>query len=200
MAHTKIPAMHILHRRAGLRLSAALALCASAAGAGAQTLRSAGSEVGFTIRQMGVPVSGQFRRFEAQIALDPKRPEAGRVAFTIHTGSAGFGSPEVDAEVPKPAWLSAARFPTAQFQSSAVRALGGGRFEVSGTLSLKGVQQAVVVPVALQQSGGITTATGGFAIKRLAFRVGEGEWSDTSMVADEVQVRFKLLLDGMGPL
>jgi hypothetical protein len=35
-------------------------------------------------------------------------------------------------------------------------------------------------------------------IKRLAFKIGENEWADTSMVADDVQVKFKLALSGLG--
>ena len=50
------------------------------------------------------------------------------------------------------------------------------------------------MPFTLAQSGALSTATGAFALKRLAFKIGEGEWADTSMVADEVQVRFKLVL------
>ncbi len=38
------------------------------------------------------------------------------------------------------------------------------------------------------------------AIKRLAFKIGENEWADTSMVADDVQVKFKLALTGVGKL
>ena len=57
--------------------------------------------------------------------------------------------------------------------------------------------RSLVVPVSLSQSGGITTATGAFALKRLTFKIGENEWSDTSMVADDVQVRFKLTLSGV---
>jgi polyisoprenoid-binding protein YceI len=57
-----------------------------------------------------------------------------------------------------------------------------------------------VVPVALAQAGGVTTATGAFALKRLEFKIGEGEWADTSMVANDVQVKFKLLLSGMPAL
>ena len=56
------------------------------------------------------------------------------------------------------------------------------------------------MPVALTQSGATTVATGAFAIKRLAFKIGENEWADTSMVADEVQVRFRLALTGVGKL
>ena len=43
-------------------------------------------------------------------------------------------------------------------------------------------------------------ATGVLPIKRLAFKIGDGEWADTSMVADEVQVKFKLALTGVGKL
>ena len=41
-----------------------------------QALVPAQSEVAFTSRQMGVPVDGKFTRFDAQVAFDPKKPEA----------------------------------------------------------------------------------------------------------------------------
>jgi len=122
------------------------------------------------------------------------------VAFTIDTGSARFGSAELDAEVPKATWLNVPSFPQASFQSSAVKAAGPGRFEVVGKLTIKGVARDVTVPVQLTQAGATSTASGAFAIKRLAFKVGEGEWTDTSMLADDVQIRFKLVLAGLAPL
>ena len=136
----------------------------------------------------------------AQIAVDPKKPETGRVAFTIDTGSARFGAAETDAEVPKPVWLNVPKFPHATFQSTAIKALGAGRFEVAGQPTIKGSTQPVVVPVQVVQAGAASSASGSFTIKRLAFKVGKGEWAYTSMVADEVQVRFKLALTGLGPL
>jgi polyisoprenoid-binding protein YceI len=165
-----------------------------------QKLDAAKSEMAFVSKQMGVPVEGKFRKFDAQIAFDPKKPESGKVSFTIDTGSATFGSPETDAEVVKPAWLGAVKFPQATFQSSAIKAVGAGKFEVTGKLAIKGSTHDVVVPVALAQAGGVTTATGAFALKRLEFKIGEGEWADTSMVANDVQVKFKLLLSGMPAL
>ncbi len=164
------------------------------------TLQAAGSEIAFTTKQMGVPVEGRFGKFSAQIALDPKQPATGTVAFTIDTGSARFGSPELDAEVPKATWLNVPRFAQASFQSSGVRAAGPGRFEVAGKLTIKGAVQNIVVPVQVTQAGAASTATGAFTIQRLAFKVGENEWADTSMLADDIQVRFKLVLTGLGPL
>ncbi|MCY7314054.1 MAG: YceI family protein [Rubrivivax sp.] len=160
----------------------------------------AGSEIVFTTQQMGVPVEGRFSKFSAQIVLDPKKPEGGSVAFSIDTGSARFGSAELDAEVPKTTWLNVPQFPQASFQSSAIKAAGPGRFEVTGRLSIKGAVRDVVVPVQLVQAGASSTASGSFTIKRLEFKVGEAEWADTSLLANDILVRFKLQLSGLAPL
>jgi polyisoprenoid-binding protein YceI len=159
-----------------------------------------GSEIAFSTKQMGVPVEGKFGKFSCDIALDPKKPETGRVSFSIDTGSARFGAAETDAEVVKPVWLNVAKFPQATFQSSAIKAAGPGKYEVAGKLTIKGTSQDVVVPVQVAQSGGSSTASGSFTLKRLVFKIGEGEWADTSMVADEVVVRFKLMLTGLPPI
>jgi polyisoprenoid-binding protein YceI len=183
-----------------MRLTVALALLAvlpAVAQPKPAQLNAAQSEIVFTTKQMGVPVEGRFGRFGATIQLDPKQPESGSVAFTIDTASARFGAPELDGEVGKTTWLASAKFPQASFQSTAIKAAGAGRFDVGGRLTIKGATQDLVVPVQLVQSGAKGTASGSFTIRRLAFKVGEGEWSDTSMLADEVAVRFKLVLDGL---
>ncbi|HSV68961.1 MAG TPA: YceI family protein [Methylibium sp.] len=181
-----------------LALAAAATLASGPACAQTAARLLPGSEIAFVSKQLGVPVEGKFKRFDAQIAIDPKNPTAGKVALTIDTGSAGIGDPDTDRELPKPEWFSTAKFPQASFQSSAIKALGGGRYEVAGTLAIKGNRRDVVVPVTLTQSGATSIATGAFTIKRLEFRIGDGEWADTSMVADEVQVKFKLALAGIG--
>ena len=183
-----------LLRTLTLTLAALMALPALAQ----QKLVPAQSEIVFVSRQMGVPVEGRFKKFDAQIAFDPAKPATSKIAFTVDTGSASLGVPETDAELPKPVWFNVPKFPQASFQSTAVKGLGGGKFEVAGKLTIKGNSHDVLVPVQLTQSGGTTTATGTFTIKRLVYKIGEGEWSDTSMVADDVQVKFKLALTGVG--
>ena len=177
-----------------------LALAAAGPAMAQQKLLPAESSVQFVSRQMNVPVEGHFRKFDAQIAFDPAKPDAAKIALTIDTGSATLGVKETDVELPKPIWFNVAKFPQATFQSKTVKALGGGKFEVAGQLSIKGAARDVTVPVQLTQSGAKTTATGQFAIKRLAYKIGEEEWADTSTVADDVQVKFKLVLTGVGKL
>ncbi|MES2183202.1 MAG: YceI family protein [Pseudomonadota bacterium] len=178
-----------------LLVALVLGTMVGAAGA-AQQIQPAQSEIMFAMRQMGVPVEGRFKRFGAEVNFDPARPQAGRIQISIDTGSAGFGSPELDLEVPKGTWLDAVRFPKAVFRSSSIRQTGPDRFDILGKLSLKGVDRDVTVPVKIVQSAGSMVATGTFAIKRLDYKVGDGEWSDASMVANEVQVRFSLALTG----
>jgi len=163
-------------------------------------LLAAQSELGFTSKQMGVPVDGRFKRFDARLSFDPKKPETGKVGFNIELASVSLGDPAFDAELAKPAWFDSKKLPQASFQSSAIKALGGGRFEVAGKLSIKGQVRDVVVPLSLAQAGATTTASGGFVLKRLEFKIGDGEWADTSMVANDVQVKFKLAFSGVAPL
>ena len=188
---------------ARLALFSALSLSAQAVHA-QQKLLPAQSEIVFVSKQMGVPVEGRFKRFDAQIQFDAAKLATSKVSFTVDIGSATLGAPEADAELPKAAWFNVAKFPQASFNSSTIKALGGGKFEVTGKLVIKGQSRDVTLPVAMVQSGSgataVTTATGTLPIKRLAFLIGEGEWSDTSTVADDVLVKFKLALNGVGKL
>lgn len=176
------------------------ALLAAQPAVAQQKLVPAQSEVQFTARQMGVPLEGHFKKFDAQVSFDPAKLATSKIIFTVDTGSATMGSRETDAELPKATWFNVPQFPQATFQSSAIKALGAGKFEVTGKLSIKGMARDVVVPVTLVQNGATTLATGALPLKRLAFKIGENEWADTSMVADDVQVKFKLALTGVGKL
>ena len=165
-----------------------------------QKLIPAQSEIAFTSKQMGVPVDGKFKKFEAQVSFDPKKPEAAKISFAIDLASVSLGTAETEAELFKPDWFGTKLFPQASFASTAVKAVGAGKFEVAGKLTIKGVSRDVVVPVALTQSAGNTAAVGSFTMKRLDFKIGDGDWGDTSLVANDVQVKFKLNLSGVSGL
>jgi polyisoprenoid-binding protein YceI len=162
-----------------------------------QSILPTQSEIVFVSRQMGVPVDGRFNHFSGQISLNPAKLESSSMTLIVDVGSATLGSPEADADLPKPDWFNAVKFPQATFKSNSIKSLGGAKFDVTGTLSVKGQTQSVVIPVALTQAGAITTASGNFTIKRLSFKVGENEWMDTSVVANDVQVKFKIALSGV---
>jgi polyisoprenoid-binding protein YceI len=177
-----------------------LALAVHAQPAAPAKLVPAQSEIAFQLKQSGVPVEGKFKRFDAQLALDPKAPQASWVMVSVDTGSATVGFPETDVELPRAPWFNTAKFARAVFQSDAISSLGGGRFQAKGKLELKGTTRELLVPVTIVQNGPQSTATGEFVLKRLDYKIGENEWTDVSLVANDVRVRFRLVFTGVAPL
>jgi len=165
-----------------------------------QKLIPAESSIAFISKQFGVPASGKFKKFDADVAFDPKKPEAAKVSFTVDLLSADIGNAETEAELKKPGWFNAAKVPAATFQSSGVKSLGGGKFEFTGKLAIKGISQNVVVPVTITQRAAKSQVVGSFNLKRLDFKIGDGDWNDVSLVANEVVVNINLSLTGIPPL
>jgi polyisoprenoid-binding protein YceI len=154
------------------------------------------STIHFEFRQMGVPVKGGFRRFAAEMAFDPAKPEAARAQIEIDLASIDAGSPEADDESAGKLWFNRSAYPKATFVSSQIRALGDNRYEMRGTLTLKGRSREMTVPVTYMPGKNAATFDGSFVLRRLDFGIGEGMWADVTTVANEVQVRFKIAATG----
>jgi polyisoprenoid-binding protein YceI len=152
------------------------------------------SFIRFVTKQMNVPVEGRFRKFDANVAFDPAKPEATKAEFEVDLGSIDLGNEEGEVEAKKKTWLDAAGFPKAKFAAASVKALGGGAFEARGPLTIKGTSHEIVAPFTLTEAAGVRTVEGQFSLKRLQYKIGEGPWSDTDTVADDVLVRFRFTL------
>ena len=154
------------------------------------------SAISFETRQMGVPVAGGFKRFSTQMVFDPARPEAASARIEIDLASIDAGSPEADEESAGKLWFNRSVYPKAVFTSSQIRALGGNRYEMRGTLTLKGKSRELIVPVSYVPGKTAATFNGAFTLKRLDFGIGEGMWADVATVANEVQVKFRIAASG----
>lgn len=150
------------------------------------------SSITFISKQMNVPVEGSFRRFTAEISVDPAKPETGKAYIEVDLASIDTGNAEADAEVAGEAWFATRNYPVASFTSGSIAGKGEGRYEASGKLTIKGKTLDVKVPFTLRQTGNVVLIEGTFQIRRLDFNIGTGIWADTDTVADEVQVRFSL--------
>jgi len=150
------------------------------------------SSITFISKQMNVPVEGKFGKFSVLLAFDAAKPGEGRVQVELELASIDTGSEEANDEVKGKGWFDVKNHPTARFVSSSVKSLGAGRYEVAGKLTIKGRTRDVVAPFTfkLLAPGGVFD--GAFILKRLDYGIGEGVWSDTDTVADEVQVKFHL--------
>lgn len=184
-------------KRVLLRLIGALALWMCALPAHALvfgTLVPGQSRISFVSKQMGVPVNGQFRRFSGQVMFDPARPEAGKARIEVDLASIDSGSREANEEVVGKDWFHVKSFPGAVFEARQVKPLGGNRYEVLGSLMIKGRSRDAIASVTFRENGGNGIFEGGFVLKRLDFGIGEGPWGDPGTVANEVQVNWTLTL------
>lgn len=150
-------------------------------------------------RQENVPVEAQFRKFTAQIAFDPARPETGKAQIEIDLDSFDLGFAEYNEDAKGKNWFDVRNFPRAKFVSAGMRALGGGRFEARGPLTIKGKTNEVIAPFTYKEDAGIGVFDGVFAIKRLQYNIGEGVWKDTDTVANEVQIKFRIVVAAAKP-
>ncbi len=175
------------------RIGLALALGAAFLAPALAQVDPAKSSVVAVSKQMGVPVEGNFRRFSAQLSFDPAKPAEGRASVEIDIASFDLGDADFNRETAKKEWFDAAKFPKATFVTSAIKPAGAGRFEAAGKLTIKGRTLEVVAPVSFRMEGGQQVFEGVLPIRRLAFDIGEGEWKDTSTVADEVQIKFRIV-------
>lgn len=152
------------------------------------------SSLKFSFKQMGVSVEGSFSRFNARLAFDSKMPQQGQVQVDVDLTSVDAGSAEATDEVHKPAWFDAGRFATASFSARQFIPSGPNRYTARGELTLKGRKQPVVIPFTVKPAAnGHLWLEGKTQIRRLAFNIGTGEWTDTGTVADEVDISFRLL-------
>jgi polyisoprenoid-binding protein YceI len=143
------------HPFASVAVLASLALAQGAQAVEYNQVFPERSRLAFTYKQMGVPMQGGFKRFAAQLAFDPAKPETGQdSALSLDAASVDAGYQEANAEVVGKDWFNVKAFPTAGFVSSGVRALGGNRYEARGTLTIKGKARPVTAPFTLARRQG----------------------------------------------
>jgi polyisoprenoid-binding protein YceI len=175
----------------GTVLAALLGVALAAAAAPLKT-DAAKSRVSAVFKQMNVPVEAPFKKFSAAIDYDAAKPELARASVEIDTASLDVGDADMNKEVAKKDWFNAAQFPKASFVSSSIKPAGAGKLTVSGKLAIKGKSADVSFPLTVKTEAGKQVFEGALPIKRLAYNIGEGEWKDTSMVADEVIIKFRV--------
>jgi len=158
----------------------------------AQAIDSARSQITIVSKQMNVPVEEPFKKFNAQIAFNEAKPETSKARIEVDLASFDIGDAEINENVRDKYWFDVKNHPTAVFVSSSVRATGGGRYEVRGPLAMKGRTQEVAAPFTVRAAGADRIFEGSFPVRRLQYNVGDAHWRDTSVVADEVLIKFRL--------
>jgi polyisoprenoid-binding protein YceI len=91
--------------------------------------------------------------------------------------------------------LATGTYPTAHYVADKFSVKGDGRYTAAGKLTLRDVTREVPVEFTCESGVNGTWLKGSATLERLDFGVGQGEWQDTTMVANEVAVRFEIKLE-----
>lgn len=185
--------MKRMTRPGAIVVAAALATAGLAANLAWAQIDTAKSTVTATARQIGVPMEGKFKKFDAAVDFDPAKLATSSAKVEIDVSSFEIGDAETTKEVKGKDWFDAAKFPKAVFQSTAIKAGAAGKYDVAGKLTIKGKTLDVVVPATYKQDAAGQVFDGVLPIKRTVFNIGDGEWKDTSVVADDVQIKFHIV-------
>jgi polyisoprenoid-binding protein YceI len=137
-----------LHGRLGV--PAALILAATPLfAAETYTVDKVHSNAQFTIRHLMSKVTGKFTEVEGAVQVDRTKPEASAVEFKIKTASIDTANKQRDDHLRSPDFFDAANNPEITFKSSKMKATGKDSYQVTGTLTIRGVSKEITVPVSV---------------------------------------------------
>jgi polyisoprenoid-binding protein YceI len=112
------------------------------------------SQIGFTVRHMMfATVKGWFTAYDATIALDEADPTSSRVSVRVDTASVDTGVAQRDAHLRSADFFDADEHPQMMFESRRIESKGGGRWQVTGDLSIRGITRDLVLEVEEQGRG-----------------------------------------------
>lgn len=153
------------------------------------------STVSATLHRADVPLSGQFKKFDAQVAFDPSAPKRARALVSIDTRSLDLGDRDANQRALDREWLDADAYPEARFVSTSIVPAGGDKYSMTGRLTIRGRTQDVVVPISVSQTGAMRVFDGSVPVHRQRFGIGrDAPASEAAGVGDDVVIRIHLVV------
>jgi polyisoprenoid-binding protein YceI len=90
---------------------------------------------------------------EGTLVFDEKNPSASSVEVTLPLANLDSHVAKLDEHLKEASFFDADKFPTVTFKSTKVQALGGGKYKVTGDLTVHGVTKPVVLDAKLNHQG-----------------------------------------------
>lgn len=132
-------------------LTIASVLCWAAVAQSAQLeweFDQAHSSAGFAVRHMMVStVRGQFSKLTGRAVFDPAQPEQAKVYAEVEVASIDTGNAKRDEHLRSADFFDAPNHPVMRFESTAVKKVGPGRYQMTGNLTIRGITRPVTFDV-----------------------------------------------------
>lgn len=158
------------------------------------------SALTFRPKQMGQEFKGSFGTYSAAINFSPDDLANSKVVVVVQIGTAVTGAPDRDANLKGAEWFDVVKFPEAKFESTSFRKTGDNAYIASGTLTIRDVSLPLDLPFTLTIKDGPDTRTATMdatvVIDRSKYKIGVGQWADTSIIANEVPVDIHVVALG----
>lgn len=152
------------------------------------------SKISFIGTQAGAEFEGVFKKFTADIKFDPKDLGASRFDVKIDVNSVDTQDGERDDTLKTADLFDVKRYPGSTYVADKFTAKGGNKYAATGKLTIRNITRDVPIDFTFEEKDGSAWLKGTTRIKRVDFGVGQGEWKDTSTVANDVKINFALLL------
>jgi polyisoprenoid-binding protein YceI len=114
----------------------------------AYTIDKAHSEVTFKVRHLLTRVRGRFSDFSGTVRFDEEQPERSSITLSIDAATVDTNSADRDQHLRSDDFFPVDKYPTITFVSSRITRTNADTYDVSGTLTVRGVAREITLPVA----------------------------------------------------
>ncbi len=143
------------------------------------------SQISFAGEHAGMPFSGKFRSWQAQLILPPSNTP--KIEASIDLRSAKTGDRTYDETLTEGDWFDVKNTPKGQFFSQDIQLTDKG-FLVKGELTLRGITQTLEFTLTHTSKG----LTGQLKIDRLAFDIGKDSDPDAEWVSRYITLNLHI--------
>jgi polyisoprenoid-binding protein YceI len=113
----------------------------------AYAIDKAHSEVTFQVRHLLTKVRGRFSEYSGTVHVNEQEPGNSSVSLTIDAASIDTSNSDRDQHLRSDDFFAVQTYPTLTFDSSRVVTTGVDTYDVTGTLTIRGVAREIVLPV-----------------------------------------------------
>lgn len=150
------------------------------------------SYIQFTAEQAGATFEGVWQSWSADIRFSREQLDNGLFDVSILTKTVETQDDDRDLTLLEPEWFDAQNHPKAFYKAGDFVAGDDGNFTANGQLTIKGMSSPVALTFTVEQVGDKKVLAGTANLKRLALKLGTGEWEDTTWVGDDVLVKVRV--------
>ncbi|HEY3486477.1 MAG TPA: YceI family protein [Gammaproteobacteria bacterium] len=154
------------------------------------------SSLSFIFGQAGTDETGRFRVFPSSFHFDPADLEHSVFEVSVNMKSVDTGDKDRDEILLSKDMFDVKRWPEAHFKTLKIESRGGDEYLAEAELTIRDQTRTIPFPfhltITAEQGKQVFHLQSELSLNRLDFGVGQGEWKETTWIADAVQVLVKV--------